>query len=239
MSAPENFASRWSRLKRETESRRKRKDALGEGAPPSRASVTTAGNEGEAVGTETRATHTADLASLPSIDSITAETDIRMFLRPGVPAELTEAALRRAWVSDPAIRDFVGIAENQWDFTNPTTIPGFGALGQPGDKPSLVAQAAGTLDHSLDEVSARHPDSDARAEKPMPATGGSRGHEMENGTPEARAELVACAADGATSNTAPENGRTEANAKNDVSSGNMGSSRRRHTRGGTMPWQDA
>jgi hypothetical protein len=33
---------------------------------------------------------------------------------------MTVAALRRAWVSDPVIRDFIGIAENQWDFTNPT-----------------------------------------------------------------------------------------------------------------------
>jgi hypothetical protein len=54
-----------------------------------------------------------DLASLPSIDAIVADTDVRRFLQSGVPAELTRAALRRAWTSDPAIRDFVGIAENQ------------------------------------------------------------------------------------------------------------------------------
>lgn len=69
-----------------------------------------------------------DLESLPPIESIDATTDIRAFLAPGVPAELTRAALRRAWTSDPAIRDFVGIAENQWDFTNPDAIPGFGSL---------------------------------------------------------------------------------------------------------------
>jgi len=69
-----------------------------------------------------------DLASLPPIESIDATTDIRAFLAPGVPVELTRAALRRAWTSDPTIRDFVGIAENQWDFTNPDAVPGFGAL---------------------------------------------------------------------------------------------------------------
>jgi hypothetical protein len=69
-----------------------------------------------------------DLASLPPIESIDAATDIRAFLAPGVPVELTRAALRRAWTSDPAIRDFIGIAENQWDFTNPDAVPGFGAL---------------------------------------------------------------------------------------------------------------
>jgi hypothetical protein len=70
-----------------------------------------------------------DPASLPSIDTIAADTDIVAFLQSGVPAELTRAALRRAWTSDPAIRDFVGIAENQWDFNDPNAIPGFGSLG--------------------------------------------------------------------------------------------------------------
>lgn len=66
--------------------------------------------------------------SLPSLESITASTDLRSFLAPGVPLELRRAALRRAWITDPQIRDFVGIAENQWDFTAPDGVPGFGAL---------------------------------------------------------------------------------------------------------------
>lgn len=36
-----------------------------------------------------------DLASLPSIEAITADTDIRGFLQSRVPAELTRAALRQ------------------------------------------------------------------------------------------------------------------------------------------------
>ena len=68
---------------------------------------------------------------LPPIESITAATDIRAFLAPGVPEELTRAALRRVWVTDPTIRDFVGLAENQWDFTNPDGVPGFGSLESP------------------------------------------------------------------------------------------------------------
>jgi Protein of unknown function (DUF3306) len=70
-----------------------------------------------------------DSASLPSIDTITADTDIVAFLQSGVLAELTRAALRRAWTSDPSIRDSVGIAENQWDFNDPNGVPGFGPLG--------------------------------------------------------------------------------------------------------------
>jgi Protein of unknown function (DUF3306) len=69
-----------------------------------------------------------DPASLPPIESITAASDVRAFLAAGVPVELTRAALRRAWVSDPTIRDFIGIAENQWDFTKPAGVPGFGPL---------------------------------------------------------------------------------------------------------------
>jgi TorA maturation chaperone TorD len=80
---------------------------------------------------------TFDLASLPPLQSITAGTDIRSFLGSGVPVELTRAALRRAWVTDPAIRDFIGIAENQWDFNDPTAMPGFGPL-RAEDVPGLA-----------------------------------------------------------------------------------------------------
>ena len=69
-----------------------------------------------------------DLASLPSLDSITAATDVRAFLTPGVPADLARAALRRAWAADPTIRDFVGLADYAWDFHAPGAMAGFGPL---------------------------------------------------------------------------------------------------------------
>jgi hypothetical protein len=56
---------------------------------------------------------------------------------------LTRAALRRAWSADPAIRDFVGIAENQWDFTAPNDILGFGPLESGEEVRRLVAQVFG------------------------------------------------------------------------------------------------
>jgi hypothetical protein len=37
------------------------------------------------------------------------------------------AALRRAWSADPAIRDFIGLSENSWDFNAPDGVPGFGS----------------------------------------------------------------------------------------------------------------
>jgi hypothetical protein len=84
-----------------------------------------------------------DPASLPPLESITAATDIRAFLAPGVPKELARAALRRAWSADPAIRDFVGLAENAWDFNDPTAMPGFGALPPGYDIKRVLAQIFG------------------------------------------------------------------------------------------------
>ncbi len=50
-----------------------------------------------------------------------------------MPADLTRAALRRAWTADPAIRDFIEIAENQYDFATGSDLPGFGALDASAD----------------------------------------------------------------------------------------------------------
>lgn len=87
-----------------------------------------------------------DLSNLPSIDSITSATDIKAFLRKGIPQELTRAALRRAWSADPVIRDFVGLAENAWDFNDPTAMPGFGPLDcTEGELAALVDRIVGGL----------------------------------------------------------------------------------------------
>jgi hypothetical protein len=65
-----------------------------------------------------------DLSQLPPLESITAETDIRAFLAPGVPVELARAALRRAWSADASIRDFIGLVENDWDVLAPAAAAG-------------------------------------------------------------------------------------------------------------------
>ena len=69
-----------------------------------------------------------DPASLPTIESVGAESNIRAFLETGVPDDLTRAALRRVWSLDPAIRDFVGLSENSWDFNAPGAMAGFGPI---------------------------------------------------------------------------------------------------------------
>jgi len=84
-----------------------------------------------------------DPTSLPPIEAINAASDLRAFLAPGVPIELTRAALRRAWVADPVIRDFIEIAENQWDFGTPDGVPGFGSLTMTPQHRRLVAELFG------------------------------------------------------------------------------------------------
>jgi Protein of unknown function (DUF3306) len=84
-----------------------------------------------------------DPTTLPPIESITAETDISAFLAPGVPSELKREALRRAWAADPKIRDFVGLAENAWDYHAPGSMPGFGPLEMTDELRRMVARIVG------------------------------------------------------------------------------------------------
>jgi Protein of unknown function (DUF3306) len=150
---PEAFLARWSRLKRKESAGAAEAPAADPEAPgrePAAHRSLQPGPPGPplAGAPQPEAKPPAgdcpvDLADLPAIDSISAGSDIRAFLRSGVPAELTKAALRRAWTSDPAIRDFIGIAENQWDFTDPQGIPGFGCLAAHEDVAPLVRQALG------------------------------------------------------------------------------------------------
>jgi uncharacterized protein DUF3306 len=131
MSEPENFLGRWSRRKR---------DAADEppAEPQDAAKAAPARPQGDVQAAEVP----FDPASLPPLDSIAADSDIRAFLKPGVPPELARAALRRAWSADPAIRDFVGLVENGWDFNNPDAMPGFGPISG-ADVANLLAQVVG------------------------------------------------------------------------------------------------
>jgi hypothetical protein len=132
MNDPENFLTRWSRRKRGAadESGQQPGDEPAQDAPDARPAEDAANKTAAplpAMGSEP--TEPAfDLSKLPPIESITAETDIRAFLAPGVPADVRLAALRRAWVADPKVRDFVGLNDYDFDFHTPGAIPGFGPL---------------------------------------------------------------------------------------------------------------
>ncbi|MGA7803781.1 DUF3306 domain-containing protein [Bradyrhizobium sp.] len=153
MTAPEKFVSRWARLKRDAKSSIATEESTK--TPPLSTSDVAAGSA-EAPLSQPRDDATTeqrfDLAGLPSIDAITANTDISGFLQSRVPAALTRAALRQAWASDPAIRDFIGIAENQWDFNDPNAIPGFGPSQAQDSVPGLLARALEGYDNLAEMI---------------------------------------------------------------------------------------
>lgn len=161
------FLERWSRRKLEAERQtpdRAREDVTARAPEPkveNKAQVST----GEAPATRSDKAPAPsdtkpafDITSLPSLESITAATDVRAFLAPGVPAELTRAALRRAWTADPAIRDFKGLAENDWDFTDPKAMAGFSDLPADYDVKKVIAQIFGEKDKAADPADAAEPD---------------------------------------------------------------------------------
>ena len=151
----EDFLKRWSRRKQE---------AREETETPPPASAVEAATPPTP---ETPLADEIDLSKLPPIDSITAATDVTAFLRENIPLELRRAALRRAWGADPAIRDFVGLAANAWDFTDPTAMPGFGPLEHTSEQiASLVERVVGGVRDTAEKLA-----SDVADEAKSPASG--------------------------------------------------------------------
>lgn len=180
MSEPENFVARWSRRKREAA-----QDADASKAAAAPSPTTKSAHPGEGL-RQQRDTALApgdapqlpeaafDPTKLPPIETITAESDIRPFLAPGVPAELTRAALRRAWAADPKIRDFVGLSENSWDFNSPAAIPGFGPLEMTDELRAQLAQMVGRsfAGETTERVaSPEHPEQTPSSEAPVQSAG--------------------------------------------------------------------
>src|ERR1700739_4663629 len=110
MSGGESFFARWSRRKRSVPAR---SDAEGRPAPSAPETFKSGPPDaGEAA------------MPLPPIEAIATASDITASLAPGVPLELTRTARRRAWSVAPAIRDFIGLSENAWDFNALGGVPG-------------------------------------------------------------------------------------------------------------------
>lgn len=82
-----------------------------------------------------------DLTSLPKLEDMTGTTDITGFLSKGVPEHLRNAALRKSWALDPAIRNYVNPAlEYAYDWNTPGGVPGSGEIGAGMDVARLVSQ---------------------------------------------------------------------------------------------------
>jgi hypothetical protein len=141
MSAPDQgddkgFLARWSQRKQEAKEETKQ--------PEPEALVADAGIAA-APATEAEPTPEFDLSSLPSLDELTSETDITAFLRKGVPEHLRNAALRKSWALDPAIRNYVNPAlDYAYDWNTPGGVPGSSELGAGIDVARMVSQIMGT-----------------------------------------------------------------------------------------------
>src|SRR5262245_21711181 len=175
MSEPENFIARWSRRKAAVQDAEARPAAV-----PAEAEARADGDEDrkdaapDLGGAPEPSAAVFDPATLPPLESITADTDIRAFLAPGVPAELTRAALRRAWATDPNIRDFIGLSENAWDFNDPSAITGFGSLEMTDELRRQIARMVGrSLADATDEPR-HHGGPETTAEK-APSVGSPTG----------------------------------------------------------------
>ena len=141
MSAPDQgedkgFLARWSQRKQEAKQPERE-------APVADAEIPSVPT------TEAEAAPEFDLSSLPSLDELTSKTDMSAFLRKGVPEHLRNAALRKSWALDPAIRNYVNPAlEYAYDWNTPGGVPGSSELGAGLDVARMVSQIMGTANEA-------------------------------------------------------------------------------------------
>lgn len=131
-----NFLSRWSQRKREAK------------LPENDRAVVKTAEEAEALPApvaESDADEQFDLSSLPKLEEITETTDITGFLRKGVPESIRNAALRKSWALDPAVRNYVNPAlDYAYDWNTPGGVPGSSELAAGTDIAKMVLQIMGT-----------------------------------------------------------------------------------------------
>lgn len=141
----EGFLGRWSRRKQEIQEEEKQQQEV--------AALPSEQQKLPAVEVEIKEKEPEfDVSTLPSIDSIVAGTDIRAFLSKGVPAALTQAALRKAWSADPAIRDYIGLSENSWDFNALDGQHGFAPLSSNTDIKGMLSEIFGEVQEGAEKL---------------------------------------------------------------------------------------
>src|SRR3977135_2618946 len=127
-----SFLARWSQRKREAKQPEPDAPIADADAPSEPLAGGDAGQE-------------FDLSSLPRLEDLTETTDISAFLRKGVPESLRNAALRKSWALDPAIRNYVNPAlDYAYDWNTPGGVPGSSEIGSGMDVARLVSQIMGS-----------------------------------------------------------------------------------------------
>src|ERR1700754_4601179 len=110
-----------------------------------------------------------DPSTLPKLEDITGSTDVSAFLRKGVPEHLRNAALRKSWALDPAVRNYVSPAlDYAYDWSTPGGVPGTSELGAGVDVAKLVAQIMGDESPSAGETPTKGGDPPGNRPEPAP-----------------------------------------------------------------------
>jgi hypothetical protein len=108
----EGFLARWSRLKRDPEK------VAAPAAPPAAEPALPEGRTLEDL-----------IAELPRLDDLVPGQSLSAFMQSWVPTDIRTAALRRMWLLDPAIRDYVNPAlDYAYDYNIPGGAPGYGPM---------------------------------------------------------------------------------------------------------------
>lgn len=109
--------TRWSRLKRETET--ERAQAASQSKPQGLAPVV----EADAAASDPAARDAEfRLEDLPDVETLTYQSDFTAFMRQGVPAALQQAALSKLWRSDPVFACQDGLTDIGIDFRTAADI---------------------------------------------------------------------------------------------------------------------
>jgi hypothetical protein len=141
------FLARWSQRKRDAG--KADADAAAPEAPAQPGETTP-----EATASE--AEPPFDLDSLPKLEELTSSTDMTVFFKKGVPESIRNAALRKSWVLDPAIRNYVNPAlDYAYDWNTPGGVPGSGELAPGTDIARMVSQIMGTDPRQTETVDKR------------------------------------------------------------------------------------
>lgn len=148
----EPFLSRWSRMKRRAGTTSEPAKAA-EPASPRQQTAASLDQETAtlepATADEADAQPPLDLEKLPRVEELTAESDIAAFLDSRVPAALRNAALARIWTLDPTIRDFIEVAENQWNWNVPGGAPFYEMIEEGSMSSFSFADATSAISRTL------------------------------------------------------------------------------------------
>ncbi len=126
MAEDDNFLTRWARRKQAQKAEKPAAETTKPAVP--------AGEAAEKPVAAADESETIDLASLPPIKSLGADSDYTVFLRPGVPDATRLAALRQLWLTEPSIRNYEALVDYAWDFN----APGYGKLLPTDDVEKLL-----------------------------------------------------------------------------------------------------